>query len=208
MEGADTENAASTKFLRPEDGAWDRKNPNRYYFVTTDQMDAGKDGLLNSDINNTQVGRSRLWALTFKDGAKPELGGSIEMLLDGTRANGDYQMLDNISVNADGTLILQEDVGNNKHNGAVWKFDPETGMLAKIARFDPTLFGDVSAAGTLTKDEESSGVIDITDILNRKDGRTYNLMVAQNHAPSGDPETVEGGQLMLMSHPALRKSLR
>ena len=75
----------------------------------------------------------------------------------------------------------------------------------KIARFDPVLFGDIGGVpGTLTKDEETSGVIDITKILNRNDGRVYNLFVAQNHALSGDPETIEGGQLLLMSHIARR----
>jgi hypothetical protein len=198
--GPDSANAISTKFQRPEDGAWDKKNRNRYYFVTTDQMDAAKDGNLNGDIAAGQVGRSRLWALTFKNSSKPALGGSIEMLLDGTSAKGDYQMFDNITVNDDGTLILQEDVGNNQHNGKVWKFNPATGALVKLAGFDPLLFGDIGKPGYITKDEESSGVIDITAILDRDDGLTYNLFVAQNHAASTDPETVEGGQLLLMSY--------
>jgi hypothetical protein len=200
--GTDTANAASTKFLRPEDGAWDRKNRNRYYFVTTDQMDAAKDSDLNADIPAGQVGRSRLWALNFMDSSQPELGGTIEMMLDGTLANGEYQMFDNITVNADGSLILLEDVGNNRHNGKIWKFEPATGDLVKLARFDPALFGDIGATGSITKDEETSGVVDVTRILGRKDGRVYNLFVAQNHALSGDPETVEGGQLMLASQPA------
>ena len=200
--GADTTNAASTKFLRPEDGAWDKKNHNRYFFVTTDQMDATKDGNVNTDIKAGQVGRSRLWALNFNDSSNPELGGSIEMLLDGTGANGDYQMFDNITVHQDGTLIMLEDVGNNQHNGKMWKFDPATASLVKLAGFDPALFGDIGVTGTLTKDEETSGVIDVTEILDREDDRVYNLFVAQNHASSNDPETVEGGQLLLMSQPA------
>ena len=65
-----------------------------------------------------------------------------------------------------------------------------------------TLFGDLAATGSITKDEESSGVIDVTEILGRRDGRIYNLFVAQVHASSGDPETVQIGQLMLMSRPA------
>lgn len=199
--GADTGNAASTKFLRPEDGAWDKLDHNRYYFVTTDTIDAAKDGNLNSDIPAGQVGRSRLWALNFVDSANPVLGGTIEMMLDGTVNNGEYQMFDNITVNDDGSLVLMEDVGNNKHNGKIWKFNPTTGDMVKLTRFDPALFGDLAAAGTITKDEETSGVIDVTDLLQRKDGRTYNLFVAQNHAASGDVETVEGGQLLLMSQP-------
>lgn len=200
--GADTANSASTKFLRPEDGAWDKKNHNRYFFVTTDQMDAAKDGNLNTDIAANQIGRSRLWALNFVDSSRPELGGTIEMLLDGTSAKGDYQMFDNVTVNDDGTLIMLEDVGNNQHNGKIWKFDPVTGFVDKLAGHDPALFGDIGVKGFLTKDEETSGVIDITDILDREDDRVYNLFVVQNHTLSGDPETVEGGQLLLMSQPA------
>ena len=202
VEGADTGNAASTRFLRPEDGAWDKKDRNRYFFVTTNTMDAAKDGDLNPDISAGQVGRSRLWALKFKDSSKPELGGTIEMLLDGALANGEYQMLDNVTVNDDGSLVLQEDVGGNRHNGKIWKFDPASGDLVKLTRFDPALFGDLAATGSITKDEESSGVIDVTEILGRRDGRIYNLFVAQVHASSGDPETVQLGQLMLMSRPA------
>jgi hypothetical protein len=200
--GADTTNAVSTKFLRPEDGAWDKKNHNRYFFVTTDQMDAAKDGNLNADIKAGQAGRSRLWALNFKDSSKPQLGGTIEMLLDGTDAKGDYQMFDNITVNDDGSLIMLEDVGNNQHNGKIWKFEPATGLLVKLAGFDSALFGDIGVVGSITKDEETSGVIDVTDILDRDDDKVYNLFVAQNHALSGDAETVEGGQLLLMSRPA------
>jgi hypothetical protein len=200
--GADTTNSVSTKFLRPEDGAWDKKNHNRFFFVTTDQMDAAKDGNVNTDIKVGQVGRSRLWALNFINSSKPELGGTIEMMLDGTSAKGDYQMFDNMTVNEDGSILLQEDVGGNQHNGKIWKFNPVDGSMIKLAGFDTALFGDIGVAGSITKDEETSGVIDVTDILDRDDEKVYNLFVAQNHAASGNPETVEGGQLLLMVQPA------
>lgn len=32
-----------TEFLRPEDGHWDTKNPNLFYFVTTDRFDTNKN---------------------------------------------------------------------------------------------------------------------------------------------------------------------
>jgi hypothetical protein len=196
-------NNVSTKFLRPEDGAWDTKNHNRYFFNTTDQMDAAKDGLTTG-----VVGRTRVWALTFKDSSKPELGGSIEMMLDGTSAKGNYQMFDNMTVMADGTLILQEDPGNNAHNAKVWKFNPATGDLVKLAGADAALFGDIDpttgviSPATITQDEETSGVIDVTELLDREDDKTYSLLVVQNHKLTGDPVTVEGGQLILMAQPA------
>jgi len=202
--GTDTTNAASTRFLRPEDGAWDTRNRNRYFFNTTDTVDAAKEGLSGG------VGRTRVWALNFVDSSKPELGGTIEMMLDGTSAKGDYQMLDNMAVLADGNLILQEDVGNNAHNGKMWHFNPKTGELVKLAGFDPELFGDRDPAsgtittGTLTADEETSGVIDVTALLDREDDKRYALFVAQNHKASNDPATLEGGQLLLMALPGSR----
>jgi len=211
VEGADLANATSTVFLRPEDGAWDIKNHNRFYFVTTDRMDAEKDGSANSDIVAGQIGRSRLWALTFVDSSNPVQGGNIELLLDGTGAKGDYQMFDNITVHEDGTLTLQEDVGGNQHNGKMWQFDPKSGSMIKIAGVDASLFGDIGVTGAYTKDEETSGIIDITEILDREDdNKVYSLLVAQNHTKyngtvagfANDPELVEGGQLLLMSQPA------
>jgi hypothetical protein len=201
VSGADTTNTASTKFLRPEDGAWDVTNHNRFYFVTTNQMDAAKDGNKNTDITAGQEGRSRLWALNFANSANPSLGGTIELLLDGTVADRDYQMFDNITVNDNGTLTLQEDVGGNQHNGKQWIYNPKTGSMWKVTAFDTTLFGDIGVTGTVTKDEETSGVIDITRILRRNDGKTYNLLVAQSHKKSTDPELVEDGQLLVMSYP-------
>lgn len=83
-----------TGFLRPEDGAWDTVDPDRFYFATTDAFNAP----------------SRLWALDFTDASHPELGGTIKLMLDGTEGQ---QMMDNITVNQQGHVIIQEDVGNN-----------------------------------------------------------------------------------------------
>jgi len=194
--------ATGTSFLRPEDGAWDTKNPNKYYFVTTDRMDAAKDGNVNPDNPVGQVGRSRLWSLTFTDLAHPENGGKVDLLLDGTEA---HQMLDNITVDKDGKLLMQEDVGNNQHNGKIWWFDPITKQMVLIAKHDVARFGDIGITGSITKDEESSGVIDITALVTDASwyqaGRKYYLLDTQNHKASLDPALVEGGQLMIISAP-------
>jgi len=188
------------------------RQPNRYYFVTTHQMDAAKDGSTNPDA--ALVGRTCLWRLTFTDLSRPELSGVIEMLLDGTetitvgtRVHGP-QMLDNLCVVSDGSLILQEDPGNNAHSAKVWRYVPSTGTAAASltlrAQHDVTRFGDyfTSTVVTLTKDEESSGVIDITSVLARGDGKKLFFLTTQNHALdiSADAlELVEVGQLMLKS---------
>jgi hypothetical protein len=67
---------AVTKFNRPEDGAWDPNNKNDFYFVTTASFSAP----------------SRLWRVSFVDATRPDLGGQIEMLLDGSEGQ---RMFDN-----------------------------------------------------------------------------------------------------------------
>ncbi|MFZ5522676.1 MAG: hypothetical protein ACOY9D_01150 [Pseudomonadota bacterium] len=207
----------STAFSRPEDGAWNPRNPNEFYFVTTDQLD-------KTDLTGgTQKGGTRLWRLTFDDIKNVDAGGKIDILLDSAALAGGVgvdkpDMFDNISVNVDGTITLQEDVGGNAHNGKMWQFEPDNGSFTLLSKFDPALFGDIVGgslvAGTHTNDEESSGVIDITRLLGRHDGKKYELLVAQDHAKAASLQAIgamnaeadpvamyQGGQLILMSAP-------
>lgn len=184
---SDTE---STHFARPEDGVWSLDG-SKYFFVTTNQLD-------KTELNGqTQVGRSRLWELDFTDISNPELGGNIKMLLDGTEGQN---MLDNMTISADGsTLILQEDTGNADHSASIWSYDFAADSMTKIFKHDSALFGDVvngvAVAGSITKDEESSAVIDISSILGYK---AY-LLTTQNHAKDlANPSLVEGGQLQVV----------
>lgn len=208
---------APTHFSRPEDGAWNPRNPNEFYFVTTDQID-------KTDLTGgTQKGGTRLWRLTFDDIKNVDAGGKIDILVDSSTFAGGVGvdkpvMFDNISANNDGTITLQEDVGNAEHNGKMWKFDPANASLTLISKFDPALFGDIVGgsfvAGTHTKDEETSGVIDITKLLDRHDGKKYELFVVQDHASAASLQAIgalnveadpvamyQGGQLILMSAP-------
>lgn len=180
---------AGTTFLRPEDGAWDPSNNNRYFFVTTDRLDQVKDGI------GAQVARTRLWEMDFNDSKNPNAGGTITALLKGTEP---IQMLDNIAVDKFGHIILLEDVGNAAHNGKVWLYDINTKSLSLVAQHDPARFGDLNLAATLpfNQDEESSGVIDARDIL----GPGWWLLDTQAHYPIAG-ELVEGGQLMALFVP-------
>ncbi len=174
--------AGVTEFLRPEDCCWDARHPRLFYFVTTDRFNSP-----------TQVGRSRLWRLTFDSFRHPELGGTIEMLLDGTEGQ---EMFDNITVDRHGNLILQEDPGNNAYLAAVWFYNTHTDVLTKIAQHDPSRFL-AGGANFLTQDEESSGVIDASEIL----GEGWFLLDVQAHYAT-DTELVEGGQLLALYNPA------
>lgn len=191
--GANTEVAATsagvTKFLRPEDGAWDPAHPADFYFVTTDQFDQVKDGV------GATVGRTRLWRLHFTDITTPAIGGTITMLLDGTEAG---QMYDNICLDRTGHVLLQEDVGGNAHNGKVWQFDIASGALTLLAKHDTARFGDIGVAATapFNNDEEATGIIDASDLL----GPGWFLLADQAHyGISG--ELFQGGQLLALYNP-------
>jgi len=165
-----------TGFLRPEDGAWDPSNPSDFYFVTTASF----------------TGPSRLWRLRFNDPANPAAGGTIDMLLDGTEGQ---KMMDNITVNERGQVLIQEDPGGQPYLAKVWRYDVETDTLKEVAHHDPDRF-QPGASGFLTLDEESSGIIDVSDIL----GEGWYLLDVQAHYPT-DAELVEGGQLLVMHIP-------
>ncbi|HEV7803408.1 MAG TPA: hypothetical protein VGP15_20215 [Burkholderiales bacterium] len=215
-----------TGFLRPEDGAWDTVNSNVFYFVTTDRYDTIKDPVATPA---GQKGRSRLYRLTFKDIRYPEQGGKIDQLVDGSGPN---QMFDNITVDQAGNVIIQEDVGNQKRSGRIWQYSPRNRSLTELAKHDPARFGDsngTAPTAPYNSDEESSGIIDITQVLGldgddderhgksergdrdddsrrgkapwAKQGYRYFLGDVQAHYLPGDAELVEGGQLFLMAVP-------
>lgn len=173
-------NAGVMNFARPEDGTWDTRSgyENDFYFVTTDRF---------NDANN--LGRSRLWRMRFDDITNPEAGGTLSCLLDGTQGQ---QMFDNMCIDSHGRILIQEDPGNNGYLASIWMYDIASGNVLKIAEHDANRFV-TGAPSFLTRDEESSGIIDAKDIL----GDGWFLLNSQAHyGISG--ELVEGGQLMAM----------
>jgi hypothetical protein len=169
-----------TTFNRPEDGAWDPKNPTDFYFVTTASF----------------TGKSRLWRVYFVNPADPMAGGTIEMLLDGSEGQ---KMMDNLTITKRGQILIQEDPGNQSHIAKLWLYNIGNRTMMLQAEHDPNRFTPGSP-GFLTQDEESSGIIDASDIL----GEGWFLLDVQAHYNAGDDELVEGGQLMAVRVPAGR----
>jgi hypothetical protein len=103
-------------------------------------------------------------------------------------------MLDNMTVNNRGKVLMQEDVGNQAYLGGVWLYDIGSGGLTKIAQHDPNRFTP-GAGGFLTKDEESSGIIPARFL-----GEGWYLLDVQAHY-NITGELVQGGQLLTMHIP-------
>jgi secreted PhoX family phosphatase len=165
-----------TTFLRPEDGAWDPKNPNDFYFATT----------------NAFASPSRLWRLRFNNITTPETGGTITAVLDGTEGQ---KMLDNLTIDSSGHILLVEDVGGNIHNGKIWQYNIGTDKLMQVGQHDSSRFV-TAGSGLLTIDEEASGILDVQNIL----GAGKFLVVDQAHYPVAGAQ-VEGGQLLTLFNP-------
>jgi hypothetical protein len=165
-----------TRFQRVEDGAWDPRPgfENDFYFLTTASFTTN----------------CRLWRVRFTDVTQPELGGTITALLVG---NEGHKMLDNMTIDAAGRLLLQEDPGNQAYVARIWMYDTVNGRFFPVATHNPALFTP-GAPGFLTQDEESSGILPATDVL----GPGWFLLNSQAHYSNPDPELVEGGQLLAL----------
>lgn len=175
MTGAAIESASNTagitRFLRPEDGCWDPSNDSNFYFNTTNSFNSP----------------SRLWKLHFSNPDNYALGGTITAVLDGTEGT---QMLDNLTIDHYGNILLVEDVGGNAHLGKVWQYNIATDVLKQVGTHDTTRFLN-GGSKFLTQDEEASGILDAQEVL----GPGMFLVVDQAHY--GIPgEAVEGGQFL------------
>ncbi len=197
--------AGVTTFARPEDGSWDPSDDQNFYFATTASF----------------TGVSRVWKLSFDEidddshesddhesdhSSNGVTGGKAAIAVQGpaydpTKSSADQagpRMMDNLTVNSRGQVIIQEDVGNQDYIGGVFQYEPKNGNVQRIAQHDPARFtpGTPPPAGFLTRDEESSGVIPVPFL-----GEGKYLLDVQAHYSTGDPKTVEGGQLLLINIP-------
>jgi secreted PhoX family phosphatase len=194
----DSQAKGVTNFQRPEDGAWDPRRPSDFYFVTTSSFGPAPA--------ENRTGETRLWRMRFVDPTDPSKGGKLTLLVSGPVGTPDGadptasadsagpQMLDNITVNGRGQVVMQEDVGGQAYLGGVWIYDIASGGLTRIARHDPARFSP-GAPGFLTKDEESSGMIRAPFL----GAGQYLLDVQAHYTIAG--ELVEGGQLLAMHIP-------
>jgi len=173
--------AGVTRLQRCEDGAWDPREGRQddFYFVTT----------------ASETSNCRLWRLSFDDIENPERGGTVEILL---RGDEGHKMLDNVCIDRRGRILMDEDPGNSDRISKVWLYAIDTRELLMVAAHNPKFFDSSTPAAVnpafITRDEESSGIIDAAEIL----GEGWFLLDVQAHKPSTDAELVEGGQLLAL----------
>ena len=198
--GAQQETEGSAKALnlnRIEDGAFDPQHPNDFYFFTTEGGD--KTSRENDPVTGAPITRDGggLWRLRFADVSDPSAGMTLELVLDGSEAPY-LNKPDNMDIDHEGHLLIQEDPGGNAHLARVLAYDIGSGSITTLAQFDPARFASGATGYPRTIDEESSGIIDVADLM----GSGTFLLDAQIHTSAGlsDPaRQVEHGQLLTMS---------
>ncbi len=171
-----------TQFLRIEDGAWNLKDQrySEFFFATTDRFG----------------GNSRLYRLQFDDITKPLQGGALTVVLNGNEHG--IEMMDNITVDPWGRVLIQEDPGKNDRVARIWLYDLNTEKLYRIAQFKNQYFSpNINNKDFFTSDEESSGIVHAFDTL----GEGWYILNAQVHRKHPNPEIVEYGQLLKMYVP-------
>ena len=196
---------------RVEDGHFDPKKPNDYYFVTTESNKDPKATASNPATPTVSRDGGALWRLRFVDINNPTKGADLTMLLDGSEAPY-LSKPDNIVVDDAGNILIQEDPGNNALLARVVSYRISDGKLATIAKFKDTYFNSANTTTFITQDEESSGIVDVTSYLRtgKSDKAKYYMMVAQIHAtpaksrpdltpaPADIANAIEGGQWYVM----------
>jgi len=191
--------AGVTEFARPEDGAW--LNASTFVFNTTGASITPTGG--TTGVTQT----ARLYKLVFSNTSDFSLGGNISLIVDSASLRGRdgdlARSFDNLTVGNDGLIYVQEDPGNVAYVAKHWVIDPNAANPAasalQILESDRTRFL-TGGADFRTLDEETSGIIDISAIVN--DGTKWFLVALQNHAAVAGTDTyglVEGGQLIAIN---------
>ena len=186
------------RFARPEDGAFNNRNRNEFFFVTTGgSVPAGANTL------------GRLYSLKL-DRRDPLADGELTVVYnaDTVIATGDDIAIspDNIDVsddylmiNEDGTVESRQVMAEKGRDGSIWRFDidrhgVDASTAARVAELDPPGRDGIAVGPGIW---ETSGIIDGEGLFG--DG-TW-LFDVQAHPPTTPPgtNTVEDGQLLLLT---------
>ena len=186
------------RFARTEDGAFNKRNPNEYLFVTTGEA-PGADVL------------GRLWSLNLHPG-NPLRPGTLEVLYnadDVIAAGGDIAISpdnldvsdDYLMINEDGTASSRPVMAAKNRDGSIWRFDIDEGGVdvsskLRVAELDPPGRDGVAVGPGSGRRAES--------LMRRGPVRRQHLALRRAGPPThgrAGTNTVEDGQLLLMTGP-------
>jgi len=188
--------AGAMAFARPEDGAFNTRNDDEYFWVTTGGA-AGANVLgrvYRLDLDKRDPTKAATLTVEVNADAIIADGGDISISPDNIGVSNGYLM-----VQEDGTTESRLVMGAKGRDGSIWRFalDGSSGIDVDSATRVVTLSPpgrDGAAVGPGVW--ETSGIIDGTGLFG---GGSW-LFDVQAHAPTAAPgsNTVEDGQLVLL----------
>ncbi len=201
--------AGGFQFSRPEDVSTNPEDGTVAVMAST-----GRGGRFPSDN----------WGTTYEiDVDLDDLSANLEILYDGDDA-GDGQFAgpdfglrspDNLDWADDGFIYINEDRstspsslfgGTSGEEASIWKLNPDTGELTRIAQMDRSAIPDLQADLDPNDlgDWESSGVLDVSELFGFEGGKLL-IFDVQAHSLNGGPiageDLVQGGQLAYLVAP-------
>ena len=207
------------QFSRPED-------------VSTDPA-IGTRAVLASTGRDTVFPDHDAWGTIYRIDVDFEaMTATLKILYDGDDAGGarfshpdeGIRNPDNLDWGDDGWIYIQEDKSKQQdplfgsHSGeetSLWRLDPLTGDVQRIARIDRSVIlpkGSTDDKSGEIGVWESSGILDVTHLFDARDGERMLLATVQAHTIRdgliATHNLVEGGQLILLSHPPAKSSER
>jgi hypothetical protein len=194
---AASDEAGAIRFARPEDGAFNKRDRNEFFFVTTGgAAGANELGRLYSlRIHPGNPTKDGELTIVYNADEVVDGGGDIAISPDNIDTSDDHLM-----INEDGTTesrLVMADLGRD---GSIWRFDIVRGPVGvdassavRVAELDPP-GRDGAAVGPGIW--ETSGIIDASQLF----GENAWLFDVQAHSPTvaPAPSTVEDGQLLLL----------
>ena len=198
--------AGAMTFVRPEDGAFNARNRNEFFFVTTGSSSGADDGvnelgrLYSLRLHPGNPLKPATLSVVYNADAVVAAGGDIALSPDNLDVGRDYLM-----INEDGTTESRLEMASKGRDGSIWRFDLVKGPVGAVG-VDPSTATRVAQLDPPGRDGipvgpgiwETSGIIDASRLF----GADTWLSDVQAHppttAPGGSTVTVEDGQLFLL----------
>lgn len=189
--------AGAFGFARVEDGAFDKDDPNRFYFVTTGQNAVNNNlgRVYQLDLNPSDPTGAAALKLVVNADAVIKAGGDAPVSPDNVDTSSGWLM-----VQEDGTSPSRIEMGKKNRDGSIWRFPivPAKGGLVaspdRIVELNPPGRDGVAVGPGVW---ETSGIIDTSTIF----GPDTWLFDVQAHGPTVPPNAAsqgEDGQLLLL----------
>lgn len=213
-------------FLAAEAGAFQFSRPED---VSTDPTGNGTTAVLASTGRGSRF-PSDNWGTTYEisinfSAASGDIDADLDILYDGDDAgNGQFagpdfglRSPDNLDWADDGFIYINEDRstspsslfgGTSGEEASIWKLDPDSGELTRIAQMDRSALPDLQADLDPNDlgDWESSGILDVSTLFDYDPGQLF-LANTQAHSLNGGPiaaeDLVQGGQIFFIFAPEI-----